>query len=123
MAAQDVRDVAQVVVIVAGVLALAALGRRRGRRRGGRAGGQLAPSPARAGGQRAPRAGPALGGWLILALLDTARRRSGPDTTNSTTASPATAIPDHTRGEKAKPFAKSPMATPIFQNISIEPVR
>jgi hypothetical protein len=53
----------------------------------------------------------------------TARLRSGPDTTNSTTARPASAIPDHTFGENTKPLAKSPIATPIFQNISIEPVR
>ena len=55
--------------------------------------------------------------------LPTLRLRSGPDTTNSTTARPASAIPDQTRGENAKPLAKSPIATPIFQNISIEPVR
>ena len=32
-------------------------------------------------------------------------------------------MPDQTSVENTKPFAKSAMATPIFQNILIEPVR
>src|SRR6202035_2607913 len=68
---------------------------------------------------------------VLAALVPTAcwsprlprRLRSGPDTTNSSAASPATAMPDHTSVENTKPFAKSAIATPIFQNILIEPVR
>src|ERR1700689_1541433 len=59
----------------------------------------------------------AAGGWAALAWLPrfSRRRRSGPDTTNSSAENPATAIPDHTFGENTKPVAKTPIATPHRQ--------
>ena len=46
-----------------------------------------------------------------------------PETTKVTIASPVTATPAHFSGENTNEEAKSPMATPIFQIISIAPVR
>ncbi len=51
------------------------------------------------------------------------RPRIMPETTKATSASPVTATPAHFSGEKTNDAAKSPMAVPIFQSISIAPVR
>ena len=127
MTTQDVRNVPEVVIIVVGAFALARLDRGlRGHRAvlASRPGGPLAPR--RAARRKAFRSGPAAVsglGPLVWLPRFTRRRRSGPDTTNSSAENPATAIPDHTFGENTNPVAKSPIATPIFQNISIAPVR
>ena len=89
----------------------------------GRAGAVAAgPRPAGAGSWASARV-PLDSAACLSWPRPTPRRRIGRDTTNSTTARPASAIPAHTFGENTKPLAKSPTATPIFQNISIEPVR
>ena len=73
----------------------------------------------------APGSAPATGRVVSAsaAVLRRRRRLAGPDTTNRTAASAATPTPDQTFGESTNEAAKSPMAVPIFQNISMEPVR
>src|SRR5215469_3387446 len=51
------------------------------------------------------------------------RRCRPPVEMNSTAAAPATAMPAHFTGENTNAEAKFPIAVPIFQNISIDPVR
>ena len=50
-------------------------------------------------------------------------RRSIPETTKATSATTVTTTPAHFSGEKMNDVPKSPIATPIFQIISIAPVR
>src|ERR1700744_3250601 len=51
------------------------------------------------------------------------RRLSGLEITNRTAARAATPTPDQTLGDSTRCAAKLPIAVPIFQNISMEPVR
>ena len=119
MPAQDVLHPGHIVIVVQGAL----------------------PGPRGLGGQfLAPRALPgrrvagatgcparaARSGWSSTApraLRARFRRRPPAETTNSTAASAATPTPDHTFIENTKEVAKVPIAVPIFQNISMEPVR